>query len=327
MRRHAMAPILALCAGLLPGGAMAATFDGRWTAEIPAQGNCANTGTMVLMVLDGDIQGQVRNPRGNVGVVGKVDADGNGTITVARAGQGTIRFSGDRFEADWPNNNCNRHAGGGRAPDERQQNAAVAARKQHQDSFAELVRRANAGETVDYTRLRADYVHNENWDFYGTRTTPLMNQANLAARGKDCQRALQITAQILGFDFTIDGAHAIRAECLKDSDPARARIEEAIADGLIHSLMDSGDGKSEKTAYVVVTQREEADVLANRRIQVRTKQTAAHGSDGRTFDIIEGAMVGVDYATPVTVYFDIGSFDTGRESKRVAVAAAAAAVH
>jgi hypothetical protein len=337
--------ILAAIAALMALGqpAAAASFDGRWTADLPAEGRCNYTSTMTLMVLNGDIQGQVQNPGNVVGVTGKVDDNGNGTVTVARVSAGTIRFNGDRFEADWSNRECARHAGGSRAIGSDAQTALATARKQHQDSFADLVRRAKAGEPVDYTKLRADYVYSETWDFYGTRTGPLMNQANLAAKGKDCQRALQITDQILDFDFTIDSAHAIRADCLRDSDRAKSRIEQNIADGLIHSLMDSGDGDNEKSPYIVGTQREEMDVLANRRIQLRTRQTEAHGSDGRTFDIIEGVAVRmqeynssglgmsvqqtVTNGTPKTVYFDIGSFGQGRESKRAAVAIAAATVH
>jgi hypothetical protein len=323
--------------------AAAASFDGRWTADLPAQGNCHYTSTMTLMVLNGDIQGQIQNPGNMVGVVGKVDDSGNGTVTVARVSPGTIRFNGDRFEADWSNRECARHAGGSRAITGDAQAALAAARKQHQDAFADLVRRANAGEAVDYNKLRAEYVYSENWDFYGSRIGPLMNQANLAAKGKDCVRTLQITEQILSFDFTIDSAHALRADCLHDNDRPRSRIEQNIADGLVHSLMDSGDGDSEKAPYVVVTQREEMDVLANRRIQLRTRQTEVHGSDGRTFDIIEGVAVRtqdifrsglglstvqhVTNGTAKTVYFDIGSFERGRESRRAVVATAAASVH
>lgn len=337
------AGILGAIAMLLAQPAAAGPFDGRWTADLPAEGQCNYTSTMTLMVLNGDIQGQVQNPKNVVGVTGSVDDSGNGTVTVARVSPGTIRFNGDHFEVDWSNRECARHAGGSRAISQAGQAALAAARKQHQDNFADLVRRANAGEKIDYTKLRTEYVYSENWDFYGTRTNPLMNQANLAAKGKDCARALQITDQILGFDFTIDSAHAIRADCLKDSDRAKSRIEQTIADGLIHSLMDSGDGDSEKSPYVVGTQREELDVLANRNIQLRTRQTEVHGSDGRTFDIIEGVAVRtheidrsslgmsiqqqVTSGTPKTVYFDIGSFEKGRESKRAAVAAAAATVH
>ena len=44
-------------------------------------------------------------------------------------------------------------------------------------------------------------------------------------------------------DFTIDAAHSLKAECLKQTGkPDQALIESDIANGLIHSLMDSSGG-------------------------------------------------------------------------------------
>ncbi len=56
--------------------------------------------------------------------------------------------------------------------------------------------------------------------------------------------------------------------------------------------MDSGNGGAEKTAYVVSTLREEMDVLANRHIQIKTRQTEVRGADGRYFDVIQGCRSG-----------------------------------
>ena len=91
-----------------------------------------------------------------------------------------------------------------------------------------------------------------------------------AQKGGDCTTALEKLDQIIKTDFTIDGAHALQAPIAWAS--TNGAGEEAIANGLIHSLMDSGDGASEKTAYMVVTAREERDVLANRHIQTRHAQ-------------------------------------------------------
>ncbi len=137
-------------------------------------------------------------------------------------------------------------------------------------------------------------------------------------------------------DFTVDSAHDLKAECLRQAgDQEKARIESDIAKGLIHSLMDSGNGKTEKTAYVVSTVREEQDVLANRHIQVRTRETELRGSDGRYFDLVHGVSIvngigpyggsRVDVSTK-DVYFDITSFVNGRASHRAAVQTAAATV-
>ncbi len=85
--------------------------------------------------------------------------------------------------------------------------------------------------------------------------------------------------------------------------------------------------KSEKTAYVVVSEREEMDVLANRNIQFKTRDTTIRGSDGRYYDLIHGVSVEDGYRlsiAPRTVYFDITSFMKGLASKRAVTEVAAA---
>jgi hypothetical protein len=305
--------------------AWAEPFDGKWIADIPAQGKCNGTSTMMLLVMDGAIQGQIHNPGNTVPFTGQVESDGTGSIKVNNASEGTIKSSADHFEADWPNRACSRHAEGDRAMDASQQHAAATARKQHQEAFADLVRRANSGEKIDYAALRAEYVYSENWDFYATKQGTLLEQANAAAKGKDCPIVLSKTEQILKMDFILDAAHALRADCLEDR--AAARVESDIASGLIHSLMDSGDGETEKTAYVVSTMGEEMDVLANRHIQIKARQTQVRGSDGHYYDEVQGISLRFGGASVKTVYFNIDSFVAGRASKRAATAVAAANLH
>ena len=198
----------------------------------------------------------------------------------------------------------------------------------YQDQFDEMVKRAEAGDkNVDYTALRAAYVYTENWDYFGNKTLPLLQQAQVAQKGGDCATAMAKLDDVIRFDFTVDSAHSLRSDCLEDNDRAKAQIESDIAYGLINSLMDSGDGDSEKTAYVVNTQREEMDVLANRHIQLKTRQTQVRSNDGRYYDVIQGISLRGGGASVKTVYFDIDSFVTGRESKRAAIALAASSIH
>jgi hypothetical protein len=325
MRRYISLLVAVFC--VTTGPAMAATFDGKWQADIPAQGRCNFTSLMSIMVLGSDIQGQIQNPGNKVGVVGNLDADGTGTIVVANVSHGTIKFTGDRFNATWQNNECARNAEGDRAPSDDAVAALAAARPAHQAAFADLVRRAQAGEKIDFAALRAESVYAPDWDFYDSKISNMVTQADAAAKGKDCATALDLTAQLLKIDFLVDSAHSIRSDCLEDSDRAASRIEEGIADGLIHSLMDSGDGDTEKTAYKVATLREEMDVLANRHIQIKARQTTIRGSDGHYYDQIQGISVRNSDVRALTVYFDVSSYVAGQDSRRAAVTIAQASVH
>ncbi len=330
MRRPLTLLIAVAMAAAIRPAAAAGPFDGKWIADIPAQGKCNGTSTLTLVVADGTIQGQVHNPANVRSMTGHVDADGNGTFTVAKM-DGTIKFSGNHFDATWFNGTCDRHAEGDRAPDSNQQAATAAARKDHQAAFADLVRRAEAGEKIDYARLRAEYVYSENWDFYGNKINGLMQQADAASKGKDCSSALEKTGDVTKLDFTVVLAHSIKSDCLEDSDRAKSRIESNIADGLDDSLMRSGDGDSEKTAYVVSTMHDEMRALLKRHIQIKARQTEVRGSDGHYYDEVQGISVrsgfGSVSVSTKTVYFNVDSFVTGRESKRAAVAQAEAALH
>jgi hypothetical protein len=332
MHRSLIFLTAAILAAAAEPAAAAGPFDGKWIADIPAQGKCNGTSTLTIVVADGTIQGQVHNPANVRAMTGHVDADGNGTFTVAKM-DGTIKFSGNHFDATWFNGTCDRHAEGDRAPDSAQQAAAAAQRKDHQAAYADMVARAEAGEKIDYTRLRAEYVYSENWDFYGNKINGLMQQADAAAKGKDCTSALDKATDVTKLDFTVAQAHTIKSDCLED-DRAKSHIESNIADGLDDSLMHSGDGDSEKTAYVVGTLHEELRALYKRHIQIKARQTEVHGSDGHYYDEVQGISIrsgfGAYSTTSVsvkTVYFNVDSFVTGRDSKRAAVAQAEAALH
>jgi hypothetical protein len=314
-----------LCLGLAQAAA-ASPYDGAWTADIPAQNGCNFTGTMSVLVAGHDVSGRVHNGGSVQGeFTGRLDDAGDANITVNGRYPGTMRFTADHFEVTWNNGDCDRHAEGDRAIEGDQAAVLAAQRKQHQDAYADLIARAEAGDrTVDYTQLRHEAVYAKGWDFYDTKANGLVDQANAAVKGKDCAAAMAALDQAAQLDFTIDSAHALRSDCLRDGgDEAKARIEDAIAKGLIHSLMDSGDGKTEHSAYVVVSQREEDDVLANRNILFHGRDTEVRGADGRYYDVVHGVAFIAGSPLKRDVYFDISAFMAGRASERAALAVAA----
>jgi len=310
-----------------PRAVLAGSFDGNWVALIPPQGECNRTAIMTLTLSGNGFQGQARNPAHTEVFSGKIDADGNGTFLVYPRFPGTIKFTADHFDANWNNDLCSMHALGDRALTSAETSAAFAARKQSQAAYAGLARRADAGDkSVDFTALRAAYPYTDQWDPFGNKTAALLDQAAAASKGKDCVTALQKLEEILRLDFTIDAAHALRSDCLADTgNAAGSKIEADIADGLIHSLMDSGDGNTEATAYVVVTEREEMDVLANRHLVVKVRQTQVRGNNGRFYDEVQ-ATSGRAGESVKTVYFDVSSLVNGRKSRMAAIDTLASAM-
>jgi len=275
----------------------------------------------MTITVSGDTLSGVIHNRANVrSFTGTVDADGNATFTTQYHYSGTIKFTPDHFDANWNSGDCQRHSLGDRAPDAAQSAALIAQRKQFQAIYDGLTARAASGDkSVDFTALRAAYPFTQQWDAYGRTIAPLLEQANAAAKGKDCATALEKIDEVLRVDYTVIEAHRVRSDCLKGD---AARVESRIADGLMDSLKRSGNGKTEKTAYPVMSLHEEKDLLVEKHIVLKTRDTEVRGSDGRFYDVVHGISLwnGVRVQD---VYFDVTTQVNGRTSSIVVADAVA----
>jgi hypothetical protein len=130
--------------------------------------------------------------------------------------------------------------------------------------YGALVTAAQDGDPgVDYTVMRQAYTQTPDYDPLGKRTDGLMHDAEAAYVAKDCKTALAKFKMAIAFNFTLSDAHALSADCLEQAGDKKGEArEQAIAQGLFNSLMGSGDGRSPKTAFWVVTRHEEEVVLA-----------------------------------------------------------------
>lgn len=297
----------------------AGSYDGSWVAVIPPQGSCDWTSIMTFTVSGTTFEGETRSPGNTEAFTGSIDAAGNGTFLVYRRSSGTITFSNDHFDADWNERTCKRHALGDRAPTRTETAAAYAERKRLQANYTALMEKATEGDpSVNFTTLRSLYPFTDQWDPYGNKSSALLDQAAMASGGGDCATAMRALDELAKIDFTIDAAHAIRSDCLAAAgQPAAATIETHIADELIHSLMDSGDGRTEASAYVVMTAREEMDVLANRHL-AKLRQTELRGSKDHLYDVIQVTSPSHDEEVQ-NVYFDVSSFADGWKSRMAVI--------
>jgi hypothetical protein len=158
--------------------------------------------------------------------------------------------------------------------------------------------------------LRTAYPFTTQWDEFGKTTAPLMEQASAAAKGKDCGTALEKVDEVLRIDYTVIVAHRVRSDCLKGD---AAHIESRIADGLMDSLKRGGNGKNENTAYPVMTVHEERDILADKHIVLKTRETEVRGSNGHFYDVVHGISLRDGFRVE-DVYFDVTAEVNGRSS-------------
>jgi hypothetical protein len=300
------------------GPAMAGSFDGNWIGQIPPSGQCHSVSTMTITVSGDTLSGVIHNVANVRSFTGKVDAEGNATFETQYHYSGTIKFSPDHFDANWNSGDCQRHSLGDRAPDAAQTAALIAQRKQAQATYDDLAARAAAGDkSVDFTALRESYPFTEQWDAFGKTVAPLMEQAKAAAKGKDCGTALEKIDEVLKIDYTLIAAHRVRSDCLKGS---AARIESRIADGLMDSLKHVGNGKNENSAYPVMTLNEEWEILAEKHVVLKTRDTEVRGSNGRFYDVVHGIALGNGVWFP-DIYFDVTAEVNGRSGRLAAEAA------
>jgi hypothetical protein len=303
------------------GPALAGPFDGNWIGQIPPSGPCRGVATMTITVSGDSVSGLMHNNPNNIRAFkGTIDAEGNATFTTQFGHPGTIKFSADHFDANWNSGDCQRHSLGDRAPDATQVAAMIARRSQAQAIYDDLTARAAAGDkSVDFTALRSNFPFTRQWEKYTINIPPILEQAKIAANGKDCATALEKLDEVIKADYTLIAAHRLRADCLKGD---AARLESRVADALLRSLTHGGDGRSEDSAYPVMAMHEETDLLADKHIMIKTRDVEVRGSNGRYYDVVHG--ISVTYGVRVEdVYFDVSSEVAGRSSVMAAREAAA----
>jgi hypothetical protein len=170
-------------------------------------------------------------------------------------------------------------------------------------AYDALVARAKAGDpTLDYRALRDAYAESESYQPYGAGNEDMTQKMRKAFAAGDCAATLESAHVIIDTTFVDLGAHMLSARCNElDGNAERAAFHRGIAKGLLDSILNSGDGATEKTAYVVVTIAEEYVVLSALGLHA-SGQTLAN-DDGHVFDVIDAAQVASGETK--TVYFQI----------------------
>jgi uncharacterized UPF0160 family protein len=177
----------------------------------------------------------------------------------------------------------------------------AAAQDQKKPVYAELVASALKGDpNVDYTAMRyasLDAPKNKKAIYHS------LSEMNAPLQQKDFKKALKMANEVLENYFVDINAHLIAVNAcrgLNQSDEAEKHL--GFARALLKSIVDSGDGKTEDTAFVVISVDEEYVVLRQMGI-FPGDQSLKHGKNG-WYDVLESKKDGQD----VTLYFNITKF-------------------
>lgn len=169
-------------------------------------------------------------------------------------------------------------------------------------SYEDYVSQVKAGKVdIDYTAFRLAYTaspkYADPWTFRELRIA--MRKAYDAG---DCPTAMARAAEIFEVNYVNIDAHLTAALChKKDGNAERERHEIAVFRGLVFSVLKSGDGKSPKTAFVVISVDEEYAAMQALGVKLDRQLLVQEG--GSSFDLIEAKKL--DSGEPVTLYFNV----------------------
>jgi hypothetical protein len=170
-------------------------------------------------------------------------------------------------------------------------------------TYDELVGRAKRGDAnVDYLVLRNAYAESPNYDPYAGKLGKLQSEMFDAYRRADCAAVIAKAESILAVNFVHVDAHLVASLCHEKLGNEEAmRREREAARGLIGSILKSGDGKSEETAFVVIQIAEEYSMLRLLGLQP-SNQSLIH-AQGHSYDRFEAKSN--DTGQQVVVFFNI----------------------
>ena len=149
--------------------------------------------------------------------------------------------------------------------------------------YEALLEKVKAGDpSVNFKDLRMAYTESQGYSPYGGDSEA--GKAMFSAlKDKDYEKALGYADTILRQKYVDIFAHLVSALAYTElKNPERAKYHHAIVEGLIQSILKSGDGKSIETAYVVISTDEEYalfNVLGLRRASQALVKDKDHNYD------------------------------------------------
>src|SRR5262245_44947850 len=167
------------------------------------------------------------------------------------------------------------------------------------DALLDRVKKADA--KADFLKLRMAFTETANYKPYDfDRTT--QGEMTKALDKKEYGKAVELAEKVLKTSYVDIEAHSVAQRAYTALGKAdQAKFHRYIFDGLVQSILKSGDGKTPATGYVVISTDEEYAVLRVLDIQ-RTRQ-ALMDEKGQKFDRIDG--VERKSKERITLYFNV----------------------
>ena len=172
--------------------------------------------------------------------------------------------------------------------------------QQEYQALLERVKKSDA--SVDFARMRQLQTRLDDYEPYGVDVDE--HPFKVLAAG-NVEKAQALAEQMLAASYLDLEAHTVAARIAeKRGDKAAAAHHQYVVQGVIDSILKSGDGKTTKTAYVVITVSEEYATMGHLGLQV-AQQDLLHDDAGHSYDLLKG--VNPETRATQEVYFNIDS--------------------
>jgi hypothetical protein len=178
----------------------------------------------------------------------------------------------------------------------------VSAQQPGQPTYEALLERLKKGDPkVDFAALRLAYAQTPAYSPYNPDRD---NRGAMlrALENKNYKEALERAERELKKNYVDVTAHVVAYKAFTGlNDPERAGFHRRVFDGLIKSILKSGNGKAPDTAFVVISTDEEYTLL--NALGIRRGKQALVKLKGHSFDRLEGTDAQTGRA--LTLYFNI----------------------
>lgn len=179
------------------------------------------------------------------------------------------------------------------------------------DKFKEYASKLRAGDAkVDYTALRMSSMASDEKDA-GQPDRELRKKMVVAFNAKKYKEAIQLGNDTLKTGLLDSETHMILALAHQHAgNKEKHEFHKNVYLGLVNSILASGDGRSTKTAYVVINVAEEYAVLTA--LELKRGSQALLNEDGKKFDVL--TVQNPQTNESEKVYFNIDNVWKGYEN-------------
>ena len=167
-------------------------------------------------------------------------------------------------------------------------------------ALLERVKKSDA--SVDFTRLRQLQTQLDSYKPYGV---DVEEHPYRVLKAGDVKKAQALVEQILAESYLDMNAHNVAALIADQrGDKAAGEYHRYVLEGVVDSILGSGDGKTPETAYVVIAVSEEYATVGILGLEV-VEQHLVRDESGHSYDVLE--VVNPETKATQRVYFNIDS--------------------